>query len=127
GWGHATFAAHPGGAAGMTGSTPGITVAGTTARVTREVDGGIETLETDLPAVLSADLRLNEPRLPTLPNIMKAKRKPLDTKTPSDLGVDPARKVVTVKYQSPPERKAGIKVGSVEDLVARLVNDAKVL
>jgi electron transfer flavoprotein beta subunit len=127
GWGQATFASHPGGAAGMTSASPGITVTGKVARVTREVDGGIETLETDLPAVISADLRLNEPRLPTLPNIMKAKRKPLDTKRPADLGVDPARKVVTVKYASPPERKAGIKVASVEELVNRLVNDAKVL
>ena len=127
GWGHATFASHPGGAAGMAGDTPGIEVTGGVAKVTREVDGGSEVLETDLPAVISADLRLNEPRLPTLPNIMKAKRKPMDVKSMADLGVDTACKVKTVKYANPPERKAGIKVGSVEELMDKLVNDAKVL
>ena len=91
------------------------------------MDGGSEVLETDLPAVISADLRLNEPRLPTLPNIMKAKRKPMDVKSMADLGVDTACKVKTVKYANPPERKAGIKVGSVEELMDKLVNEAKAL
>jgi len=126
-WGHATFASHPGGVAGMNGDDPGVEVSGGTARATREVDGGIEVIETDLPAVISADLRLNEPRLPTLPNIMKAKRKPMDVKTMADLGIDASLKVKTVKYANPPERQAGIKVGSVEELMDKLVNEAKVL
>ena len=126
-WGHATFASHPGGAAGMQGDDPGIEVTGGAARVTREVDGGIEVIETDLPAVFSADLRLNEPRLPTLPNIMKSKRKPLDVKTPDEMGVSTALLVKTVKYANPPERQAGIKVGSVEELMDKLINEAKVL
>ncbi|MBL6975291.1 MAG: electron transfer flavoprotein subunit beta/FixA family protein [Deltaproteobacteria bacterium] len=95
--------------------------------ITREVDGGLETLDLSLPAVVTADLRLNEPRLPTLPNVLKAKRKQVDSKTPADLGVDTALKVVTVAYEAPEARAGGIKVKSVEELVDKLKNEAKVL
>ncbi|HET7316077.1 MAG TPA: electron transfer flavoprotein subunit beta/FixA family protein [Sphingomicrobium sp.] len=89
-------------------------------KVTREVDGGLETEELKTPAVLTTDLRLNEPRYASLPNIMKAKSKPLATKTPDELGVDVARRLETVKVTEPPKRQAGIKVGSVDELVDRL-------
>lgn len=127
GWGQGTFASHPKGAAGMQGEEPGISISGGKASIYREIDGGIEILSVDLPAVITADLRLNEPRLPKLPDIMKAKKKPLEQLTMAELGVDPALKVKTVKYSNPPERKAGIKVGSVEELVEKLMNEAKVL
>ncbi len=96
-------------------------------KVTREVDGGLETLQLKLPAILTVDLRLNTPRYASLPNIMKAKKKPLDTLKPEDLGVDPAPRVTVVKVGEPPARKAGVKVGSVEELVEKLKNEAKVL
>ena len=96
-------------------------------KVTREIDGGLQTVELTLPAVVTTDLRLNEPRYASLPNIMKAKRKPLDTKTPGDFGVDVAPRVKTLKVSPPAERSAGIKVESVEELVNKLKNEAKVL
>ena len=97
------------------------------ASVTREIDGGLETLAVTLPAVVTTDLRLNEPRYATLPNIMKAKKKPLDILKPTDLGVDPAPRLKTLKVEDPPTRKAGIKVGSVAELVEKLRNEAKVI
>ncbi len=102
-------------------------VAGGKVTVTREIDGGLETLEMPLPAVVSADLRLNEPRYATLPNIMKAKKKPLATVTPADLGVDVTPRLITLKVTEPPRRAAGIKVADVAELVHRLKNEAKVL
>ena len=104
-----------------------LTVEGDKAKVKREIDGGLQTVELKLPAVISADLRLNEPRDAKLPDIMKAKKKPLDTKTPADYGVDTASKVKTLKVEPPAERSAGIKVGSVEELVDKLKNEAKVV
>ncbi len=97
------------------------------ARVTREIDGGLQTVELALPAVVTTDLRLNEPRYASLPNIMKAKKKQLDTLTPVDLGVDVAPRMRVLKVEPPPERKAGIKVGSVAELVDKLRNEAKVI
>ncbi len=88
--------------------------------VTREVDGGLETVKLKLPAVITTDLRLNEPRYASLPNIMKAKRKPIDEKKPEDFGVDMATRLKTLKVEEPPKREAGIKVESVEALVAKL-------
>ena len=90
------------------------------ATVTREVDGGLETVKLNLPAVVTTDLRLNEPRYASLPNIMKAKSKPLATKSPGDYGVDVARRLETLKVVEPAKRQAGIKVGSVDELVERL-------
>ena len=89
-------------------------------KVTREVDGGLETEELKVPAVVTTDLRLNEPRYASLPNIMKAKSKPLATRTPDELGVDIKRRLETIKVAEPPKRQAGIKVGSVDELVERL-------
>jgi len=97
------------------------------ASVTREVDGGLETLSLSLPAVVTTDLRLNEPRYVTLPNIMKAKKKPLETLTPAGLGVDVAPRLTTLKVSEPPKRSAGIKVPDVATLVAKLKNEAKVI
>jgi len=97
------------------------------ALVTREVDGGSETLKVRLPAVLTSDLRLNEPRYVTLPNIMKAKKKPLEVLKPADLGVDVAPRIKTLKVSEPPKRGAGIKVPDVATLVAKLKNEAKVI
>ncbi|MFI8621121.1 MULTISPECIES: electron transfer flavoprotein subunit beta/FixA family protein [Marinomonas] len=97
------------------------------AQVTRETDGGLQTLSVTLPAVITTDLRLNEPRFASLPNIMKAKRKPLDVKTVSDLGVTVGCNVSVVSVTAPPERAAGIKVGSVAELVEKLKNEAKVI
>jgi len=97
------------------------------AKVTREVDGGLETLSITLPAVVTTDLRLNEPRYVTLPNIMKAKKKQLDILKPADLGVDPAPRLRTLKVSEPPGRKAGIKVADVKALVDKLRNEAKVI
>lgn len=104
-----------------------ITVDGDKAQVKREIDGGLQTLEVQLPAVFSADLRLNEPRYAKLPNIMKAKKKPLDEKKPEDYGVTVASKLKVLKVEAPAERSAGIKVGSVEELVDKLKNEAKVV
>jgi electron transfer flavoprotein beta subunit len=97
------------------------------ARVTREVDGGLETISVALPAVVTADLRLNEPRYVTLPNIMKAKKKPLETVKPADLGVDVAPRLKTLKVSEPPSRKAGVRVPDAASLVSKLKTEAKVL
>lgn len=114
GWSQATFASE-------------VVVEDGKAKVTREIDGGLQTLEITLPAVITTDLRLNEPRYAALPNIMKAKRKPLDTIPVADLGVDPAPRVTLVSVEPPAERSAGIKVDSVEALVDKLKNEAKVI
>jgi electron transfer flavoprotein beta subunit len=95
--------------------------------VTREVDGGLETIELKLPAVVTTDLRLNEPRYASLPNIMKAKKKPIDSMSPADLGVDPAPRLKTLKVAEPAKRSAGIKVKTVQELVDKLKNEAKVI
>jgi electron transfer flavoprotein beta subunit len=95
--------------------------------VKREVDGGLETIETPLPAVVTADLRLNEPRYATLPNIMKAKKKPLETTTPAALGVDATPRLATLKVVEPPKRQGGGKVADVKELVAKLRGEAKVI
>ncbi len=97
------------------------------AHVTREVDGGLETVKLNLPAVVTTDLRLNEPRYPSLPNIMKAKKKPLDVKKPDDLGVDIAPRLKVLSITEPATRKAGVKVESVAELVAKLKSEAGVL
>ena len=97
------------------------------ATVTREVDGGLETVALTLPAIVTTDLRLNEPRYVTLPNIMKAKKKPLDVLKPADLGVDVAPRLKTLKVAEPPKRSAGVKVPDVATLVAKLKNEAKVI
>jgi electron transfer flavoprotein beta subunit len=97
------------------------------AEVTREVDGGLETISISLPAVVTADLRLNEPRYVTLPNIMKAKKKPLETLKPGDLGVDVTPRLKTLKVSEPPARKAGIRVPDVATLVSKLKNEAKAI
>jgi electron transfer flavoprotein beta subunit len=104
-----------------------VEVAGDKAKVTREIDGGLETLEVSLPAVVTTDLRLNEPRYVTLPNIMKAKKKPLETVKPADLGVDVTPRLKTLKVAEPPKRGAGIKVPDVATLVDKLKNEAKVI
>jgi len=114
GWSQATFASK-------------IEMGNGSVRVTREVDGGLETLELKLPAIVTTDLRLNEPRYVTLPNIMKAKKKQLDTFTPEDLGVDVIPRLKTVKVCEPPARSAGIKVPDVAALVDKLKNEAKVI
>jgi electron transfer flavoprotein beta subunit len=114
GWSQATFASK-------------VEVSDSAATVTREIDGGLETLEVNLPAVITTDLRLNEPRYVTLPNIMKAKKKPLDKKTPDELGVDVTPTLKTVKVIEPPERSAGQKVGSIDELVDKLKNEVKVI
>ena len=95
--------------------------------VTREIDGGLETVELTLPAVVTSDLRLNEPRYASLPNIMKAKKKPLETVKPEDLGVDITPRLKTLKVAEPSRRQAGIKVGSVQELVEKLRNEARVI
>ncbi|MGA6876782.1 electron transfer flavoprotein subunit beta/FixA family protein [Acinetobacter sp. AND/436] len=104
-----------------------VKVDGDKVQVTREVDGGLQTVELTLPAIITTDLRLNEPRYAALPNIMKARKKPLDTKSPADFGVNPATKLKTVKVESPAERKAGVQVKSVDELVEKLKNEAKVI
>ena len=114
GWPQATFASK-------------VVVANGKATVTREVDGGLETLELTLPAVVTTDLRLNEPRYATLPNIMKAKKKPLDIVKPADLGVDVAPRLTTLKVAEPAKRQAGIKVADVAQLLDKLKNEAKVI
>ena len=98
-----------------------------TAKVTREIDGGLETVEVKMPAVITTDLRLNTPRYATLPNIMKAKKKPLDVLKPDALGVDVAPRVKTLKVAEPGKRKAGVMVKDVADLVDKLKNEAKVI
>ncbi|MCZ8101955.1 MAG: electron transfer flavoprotein subunit beta/FixA family protein [Alsobacter sp.] len=100
---------------------------GDTVHVTREIDGGLQTVELKLPAIVTTDLRLNEPRYASLPNIMKAKKKPIDEKTPADYGVDVAPRLRVLTTTEPAGRKAGVKVGSVADLVAKLKNEAGVL
>jgi electron transfer flavoprotein beta subunit len=114
GWPQATFASK-------------VVIADGKATVTREVDGGLETLELTLPAIVTTDLRLNEPRYATLPNIMKAKKKPLDTLKPDALGVDVAPRLTTLKVSEPPKRSAGIKVADVAQLIDKLKNEAKVI
>ena len=104
-----------------------VEVADGNALVTREVDGGLETLRLSLPAIITTDLRLNEPRYVTLPNIMKAKKKPLEVLTPDALGVDVAPRIKTLKVAEPPKRAAGIKVPDVATLVSKLKNEAKVI
>ncbi len=113
-WPQATFASQ-------------VDIAGETATVKREVDGGLETLELKLPGIITTDLRLNEPRYATLPNIMKAKKKPLETTTPAALGVDVAPRLATLRVVEPPKRKGGGKVADVAELVDKLRNEAKVL
>ncbi len=98
-----------------------------TANVTREVDGGLQTLKLNLPMIVTTDLRLNEPRYASLPNIMKAKKKPIDEKTPEDLGVDTAPRLITLKVEDPPKRQAGVIVADVAELVDKLRNEAGVI
>jgi electron transfer flavoprotein beta subunit len=107
--------------------TSKLEIVGDTAAITREVDGGTERIDLKLPAVLTTDLRLNEPRYVTLPNIMKAKKKPLEVLKPADLGVDVAARIKTLKVAEPPKRGAGVKVPDVATLVAKLKNEAKVI
>jgi electron transfer flavoprotein beta subunit len=114
GWPQATFASK-------------LKIEGDRAAVTREVDGGLETIAVKLPAVVTTDLRLNEPRYVTLPNIMKAKKKPLETVKPDALGVNVAPRLKTLKVEEPPKRKAGTKVADVKTLVAKLKSEAKVI
>ena len=114
GWGQATFASK-------------VEIAGDTATVTREVDGGSETVSIKLPAIITTDLRLNEPRYATLPNIMKAKKKQLDTFKPADLGVDVAPRLTTLNVEEPPKRQGGVKVADVAALIDKLKNEAKVI
>ncbi|MGO3275113.1 electron transfer flavoprotein subunit beta/FixA family protein [Halomonas sp.] len=104
-----------------------VAVDGDSVNVTREIDGGLQTIALTLPAIVTTDLRLNEPRYAKLPDIMKAKKKPLDVKTPADYGIEVASKVSLLKVESPPERKGGVKVASVDELVDKLKNEAKVL
>lgn len=114
GWPQGTFASR-------------VEIADGKAQVTREVDGGLETVSLRLPAVVTTDLRLNEPRYVTLPNIMKAKKKPLEVLKPADLGVDPVPRLKTLRVAEPPTRQAGIKVPDVATLVEKLKNEAKVI
>ena len=104
-----------------------IEIQGETAQITREIDGGLEKLTAKLPMVVTTDLRLNEPRYVTLPNIMKAKKKPLETIKPDQLGVDIAPRLKTLKVEEPPKRKAGVKVESVDELIDKLKNEARVI
>jgi electron transfer flavoprotein beta subunit len=104
-----------------------IEVAGDSAQITREIDGGLERLNTKMPLVMTTDLRLNEPRYVTLPNIMKAKKKPLENVKPADLGVDVAPRLATLKVAEPPQRTAGVKVDDVAALVHKLKNEARVI
>ena len=104
-----------------------VSIDGTALTVVREVDGGLETVALTLPAIITTDLRLNEPRYASLPNIMKARKKPIETIKPADLGIDPAPRLTVVKVSEPPKRSAGVKVASVAELVAKLKNEAKVI
>jgi electron transfer flavoprotein beta subunit len=114
GWGQGTFASK-------------VELADGTVDVTREVDGGLQTVSLKLPAIVTTDLRLNEPRYASLPNIMKAKKKPIDDKTAADYGVDIAPRLAVLKTSEPPGRKAGVKVADVAELVSKLKNEAGVL
>ncbi|WP_028713439.1 electron transfer flavoprotein subunit beta/FixA family protein [Paracoccus sp. J55] len=114
GWGQATFANE-------------VVIEGDSARVTREVDGGLQTVRVKLPAIVTADLRLNEPRYASLPNIMKAKKKPLEEKTAADYGVDIKPRLQVVETAEPAGRKAGVRVGSVDELIAKLKDEAGVI
>jgi len=114
GWSQATFASE-------------LTVDGDMATVTREVDGGLQTIKVRMPAIVTVDLRLNEPRYASLPNIMKAKKKPMEEKTPADYGVDVTPRLKVLKTVEPAGRKAGVKVGSVAELIAKLKDEAGVL
>ncbi|MDG1531077.1 MAG: electron transfer flavoprotein subunit beta/FixA family protein [Paracoccaceae bacterium] len=114
GWSQATF-------------TSELNVEGDSAVVTREVDGGLQTIKVKMPTVVTVDLRLNEPRYASLPNIMKAKRKPLDEKTPADYGVDASPRLSVVKTVEPEARKAGVMIGSVDELIAKLKDEAGVI
>ncbi len=114
GWPQGTFASR-------------VSIEGDKLVVTREIDGGLETLELNMPCIVTTDLRLNEPRYASLPNIMKARKKPIETIKPADLGVDPAPRLRLVKVDEPPRRVAGQKVGSVAELVQKLRNEAKVI
>jgi len=114
GWAQGTFASK-------------VVIDGSKAEVTREVDGGLQTVKLALPAIVTTDLRLNEPRYASLPNIMKAKKKPIDEKTPQDYGVDPAPRLKVLKVSEPPKRKGGVKVKTVEELVEKLKNEAGVI
>jgi electron transfer flavoprotein beta subunit len=114
GWSQGTFASK-------------IAVDGETLTVTREVDGGLETVALTLPAIVTTDLRLNEPRYASLPNIMKARKKPIATMKPADLGVDVTPRLTVIKVSEPPKRKAGVKVSSVGELVSKLKTEAKVI
>ncbi len=104
-----------------------VTIEGDSLTVVREVDGGLETVVINLPAIITTDLRLNEPRYASLPNIMKARKKPIDVMKPADLGVDPAPRLIVVKVEEPAKRQAGRKVASVAELVDKLRNEAKVI
>ena len=104
-----------------------VEIDGSSMTVVREVDGGLETVVLNLPAIITTDLRLNEPRYASLPNIMKARKKPIDTLKPADLGVDPTPRLTVVKVEEPAKRQAGKKVGSVAELVEKLRNEAKVI
>ena len=114
GWSQATFASK-------------VEIAYGAARVTREVDGGLQTIEVTLPAIITADLRLNEPRYASLPNIMKAKKKPLDSKAPEDFGVDVTWRLNVLRVEEPAGRTAGVKLGSVAELLDKLKNEAGVI
>ena len=114
GWGQATFVSK-------------IEIDGENIKATREVDGGLETMTGKMPAVVTTDLRLNEPRYASLPNIMKAKKKPIEQVIPGDLGVDPSNRLQVLKVSEPPTREAGVKVSDVSDLVDKLRNTAKVI
>jgi len=114
GWSQATFASE-------------LDLGDATAKVTREVDGGLQAIEVTLPAIVTADLRLNEPRYASLPNIMKAKKKPLETKTPDDFGVAVSPRLRLIKVEEPAGRKAGIKVAGVTDLIEKLKSEAGVI
>ncbi|MEQ1864724.1 MAG: electron transfer flavoprotein subunit beta/FixA family protein [Micropepsaceae bacterium] len=104
-----------------------VVIEGGKAEVTREVDGGLQTIRLNLPAIVTTDLRLNEPRYASLPNIMKAKKKPIDEKSPADYGVDPAPRLKVLKVSEPPKRKGGVKVKTVQELVDKLKNEAGVI
>lgn len=114
GWSQGTFASK-------------VVIEGDTAKVTREIDGGLQTIEIKMPAIVTTDLRLNQPRYASLPNIMKAKKKPLDEKSPADYGVDTAPRLKVIKTEEPEGRKAGVKVADVAELVSKLKNEAGVL
>ncbi len=114
GWSQGTFASE-------------VKLADGKADVTREVDGGLETVSLSLPSIVTTDLRLNEPRYASLPNIMKAKKKPIDEKAPADLGVDTAPRLKTLKVEEPPKRQAGVKVADIAELVDKLRNEAGVI